>query len=407
MNDLSYNEFTKEYFNYNNFFHVSSINDLEQLLVKLNPEKSNFVSYIWHEYGYISGILNWTYSEFFDRNQNNGKIIGTCFPGMEIFYRDKVDILIVLDNFINTTNLIQKWQRTHRPYTEQKTFSDKEFESMLQRLNFKNTIWPAYNEEFKFRELGSKHCNIFGKADLGTTWKYATGEIDLFAPEGYDNKYYKIYGKIRKNICYPEFFKNKYDYGKIKNLSTIYPRFFNQPYACCFIRNNIKEHQCLSITKNNLLNFTIELCIKNKVHLILFQDLIYTPLPNNEYIHEIQFNTYFDVEKYIYYSFNCDYFFGTTTSTHEIFQQYAGPYSHIISYIKHPAELHNKTSGYIIHVHAYDALVQNTINKDKKFIYLTNKDDITNVDNLLKQKMDIVYEPFKNNDKKYLNYKVF
>ena len=46
MNDLSYNEFTKEYFNYNNFFHVSSINDLEQLLVKLNPEKSNFVSYI-------------------------------------------------------------------------------------------------------------------------------------------------------------------------------------------------------------------------------------------------------------------------------------------------------------------------------------------------------------------------
>ena len=64
------------------------------------------------------------------------------------------------------------------------------------------------------------------------------------------------------------------------------PKLFDTPYACCFIRNCHKNYT-VSSTVGFKLNKTIELCIKNKIHLLLFQDLIYTEIPKNEYIHSL------------------------------------------------------------------------------------------------------------------------
>ena len=82
-----------------------SVNTLEELDDYLNKNidssQTNIINYISHEYGYIPFFINDYFKEWFD-NIDGRIILGICLPGMELFYENKVDILITLNNFIDT-----------------------------------------------------------------------------------------------------------------------------------------------------------------------------------------------------------------------------------------------------------------------------------------------------------------
>ena len=80
--------------------YISTLKELDSYLSTQDTANCNFVGYMWHEYGWFPFYFNELFFDFF--NKIEGKIIGTCLPGHEFFYEDKVDELIVLDNFIDT-----------------------------------------------------------------------------------------------------------------------------------------------------------------------------------------------------------------------------------------------------------------------------------------------------------------
>ena len=317
MNDISFNDFKSIYLKYDDFYHVNSLTELENLLIKFNPNECNYVGYIWHEYGYIQSLLNYMFKDFFEINKNNGKIIGTCLPGMELLYRDKVDILIVLDNFINTENIIkkgvftEKWNFILKNYEPDggkafwmgiKNFNELDFDNLIQKLNFKNTIWPHYYTKKNF------YTNKFGKTHWNTSYIYATGQKTLYT----------------KRMDGATSILNLAQNFKILEKS-FYPKLFDEPYFAFFIRNCHKNY-INNGQSDEQIELIINLCSKLKKHLILFQDIIPYKFNRSPYIHEIQLNmpanneylssfpNYLDLDKFIYYTYNCSLYFATNCS---------------------------------------------------------------------------------------------
>ena len=384
----NYNDNIKNILDINKLYYINNLNELKSLLITFEPNKCNLVGCIWHEYGYIPVLIDYVFNDFFEFNRNNGLMIGLCFEGMEIMYINKVDKLIILKNFINTENAIKnsnytdKWNYVKNNITQDggiafwhsiKNFDENELNILLEKLNFKNIIWPHYygngNSTLFYR-------NKFGKTNLGTRFLYAIGEKNLYSTDNIflKNKVIKYGKKINEKN-----FGSLYLYdNRILNKYNL-PKLFDTPYACCFIRNCHKNYTIASIAGYKL-NKTIELCIKNKIHLILFQDLIYTEVPKNEYIHEVCFNKFFDITKFIYYTYHCSYYFGTISSTQEIFSHYSGINSHVIVYRYHP-KMHNNSIEYNC---TWDGLINLQKRKNKKFIYLVEEKNINDVDNLLK-----------------------
>ena len=134
--------------------HISSLVELDNYLSTRNTQNYNFVGYMWHEYGWFPFYFNELFSEFFEKKQ--GLTIGTCLPGHEFFYEDKVDELLVLDNFVNTENAYVNSQETDlfksnlarikdkgiAFWLTVRNFDEKEFESTLNKYKFKSILYP-------------------------------------------------------------------------------------------------------------------------------------------------------------------------------------------------------------------------------------------------------------------------
>ena len=138
----------------NKVIHISSLEELDNYLSTQDTENCNFVGYVWHEYGFFPIFFNDLFKEFFDTIK--GKVIGTCFPGHEIFYEDKVDELIVLDGFIDTTktyvnnkesellkeNFSKIKDKGIAFWYTLRNFDEDKYDSVLNKYKFKYTLFP-------------------------------------------------------------------------------------------------------------------------------------------------------------------------------------------------------------------------------------------------------------------------
>lgn len=94
-----------------------------------------------------------------------------------------------------------------------------------------------------------------------------------------------------------------------------------------FLRNCHKEN--IRPLKNNIVKCIFKTCIEKKKHLIVFNDIKqFDNIPKNKYIHEIQsknratFPNYIDVDKIIYYMYNCKGYFCYGTSIGDIIRHH-------------------------------------------------------------------------------------
>ena len=215
-----------------NIQHISSCKELDLYLSNLDTTQYNFIGYIWHEYGWFPFYFNELFSEFFQKKQ--GPIIATCLPGHEFFYEDKVDELIVLDNFVNTTNAYVDSKETDLLKNNSSKIKDKgiafwltvrnfdedEFDSVLDKYQFKSIIYPIGrtktwdhimfpNPQIQYQYASGEVGNLilpntckYGKYHGNNKWTYGWDEskhyhrhIDRIIDGDYDVIFVKILGK--------------------------------------------------------------------------------------------------------------------------------------------------------------------------------------------------------------------
>ena len=167
-----------------------SVNTLEELDDYLNKNidssQTNIINYISHEYGYIPFFINDYFKEWFD-NIDGRIILGICLPGMELFYENKVDILITLNNFIDT-------ERAYKNNLETDLLL-KNFKKSFGHYKtgiFKNTYLRTIKRHYNTEILKYK-----GTIDRGVSFWYTIKNFD-------EEKYNKIISKYKWNsIIYP------------------------------------------------------------------------------------------------------------------------------------------------------------------------------------------------------------
>jgi hypothetical protein len=282
--------------------HVGTLSELKIELDKYNPAETNFVSYIWTEYGFYPIFMNELFSDFF---LHSGRFVGTCLPGQEIFYENLVDDLYILDNFIDTSKayfnnqetdlLIQNFSIYHDRgiafwYTI-KNFDEDEYEFLINSYNFKNLIHP----------IGKTRAWDVGMFNLNS-FKYASGERDLYTTE---NTKWRTTGTLGWNL---DSWK-KFDFQKEIQLE--------EEYFTMFVKNSWKSRKYHS---NNITDFIVgelgtsgtggygylspdlvtNICnffISQNKKLFVINDLSRYPLPKNELIIEIDMTGFLDVKK--------------------------------------------------------------------------------------------------------------
>ena len=285
-----------------NIIHISSIKELDNYLSTQDTHNHNFVGYMWHEYGWFPFYFNELFSEFFEKKQ--GLTIATCLPGHEFFYEDKVDNLIVLDGFIDTTRAYQNSKKTElfeknlsnikdkgiAFWLTVRNFDENEFENVISKYSFRNILYPIGK---------TKTWDYVMFPNPQITYKYASGEVgDLILPTSC--KYGNYQGNKRWTYSWDE---SKHQH---RNISKI----IEGEYDVIFVKNSWK-----TLTNNNKPGFGYldqnlfeKICdyyIQNKRKLLVIDDLVEYDIKDNDYVSKITMKGFLDVKKLlqiIYYS---------------------------------------------------------------------------------------------------------
>lgn len=298
--------------------HISSISELDNYLSTQDTENCNFVGYFWHEYGWLPHFFNELFEDFF--NKIKGKTIGVCFLGHEIFYEDKVDELIVLNGFTDTS-------RAYVNNQESDLLKQNFYKIKDKGIAFWNTV-KCFDED-KFDEIISKYDfkNTLHSIGRTTTWEYglypnatkpyiyASGEIgDLYIPT---NCTYGAGG--RNNWSW------RWDLSKVPEKK--FDRLIEDDYDIIFVKNSWKtrKNENVFVGKGDegtpgfgYLNHKlfINICneyIKNKRKLVIVDDLVKYEYPDNPYLISFNMKKFFDVKKFINLVSHCNLMIGAAT----------------------------------------------------------------------------------------------
>tara|TARA_R110001592_G_scaffold274197_1_gene541169 strand:- start:8630 stop:9703 length:1074 start_codon:yes stop_codon:yes gene_type:complete len=293
-----------------NIQHISSCKELNLYLSNLKTTQYNFIGYIWHEYGWFPFYFNELFSEFFQKKQ--GPIIATCLPGHEFFYEDKVDELIVLDNFVNTTNAYVDSKETDLLKNNSSKIKDKgisfwltvrnfdenEFDSILYKYQFKSIIYPIGR---------TKTWDHIMFPNPQTKYQYASGEVgNLILPDTCE------YGKYHGNN------KWTYRWDESKHYHRYIDRVIDGDYDVIFVKNSWKTRTSdnkpgFGHLDQNLFESICNHYIKKKRRLLVIDDLVEYDIKDNKYVSKITMKGFLDVKKLLQIIYHANTFITAAT----------------------------------------------------------------------------------------------
>ncbi len=310
------------------YLKIKTVSEIKNVLDTITTEEYSLVNYIWTEYGFYPLFFNELFVDFF--SEVKGPIIAFCFPGQEIFYERYVDILVTLDGFIDTTKTYQNNQETELLLSNFKNIPDKGIAFWYTLRNFDEDLYEQIISEYKFR-------NILYSIGKDLHWKlgWPPGPGYKYG-EGLDGTWYlpssKYYEKgvqfYNLNLWNPEFKKTKgIDIEK---------------YNTFFVKNSWKTRNCGSVDINDYLvgkdgnsnnsgvgsiEFdlylkVVDFHIKNKINLVVINDLVKFPLVESEYINYIDMVGYLDVRYLLTIIDNSENFINTGTSPGDLAAYY-------------------------------------------------------------------------------------
>ena len=308
---------------------INNLKDLDLYLSSIgNTEQYNLINYFWCEYGFYPIFFNELFLDFF--KNINGPTVGICFEGQEIFYEPWVDELIILEGFIDTNKAYKNNKETDlliNNFQNQgdrgiafwytiRNFNEDDYDLILSKYKFKNKIHAIG------RDLPWKY-NLFSLQ----SYKYASGERDYYTSE---NTAWKTSGTLGWNL---DLWKNNYEFEDVLKLDKKYCTLFvkNTWKSRNFRSSNINEILVGDGTKGNpgfgfvdldFYNKLVNKFISEKKFLVIINDLVKYPIPENDYIIEYDMRNFFDVKKFLSVVHNSEIFISPSTSPIDLASYY-------------------------------------------------------------------------------------
>ena len=310
------------------YLKIKSVSEIGNILKSINTEEYSLVNYVWTEYGFHPTFFNELFIDFF--NQSKGPKIGFCFPGHEIFYEKYVGILVTLDGFIDTSKAYKDSQETELLLNNFKTISDRgiafwytlrnfdedEYENAFSGYTFKNILYPIGKD---------LHWKLGWPPGPGH--KYAEGEDGTwYFPSC---KYYECGIQAYDLDLWDPTFKKTEGLGIDR-------------YNTFFVKNSWKTRNYGSANINDFLvgkdgtsgdlgfgsvEFdlyakVIDYHIKNKINLVIINDLVKFPVVDNEYISYVDMTGFLDVRYFLTIIEESNNFINTGTSPGDLAAYY-------------------------------------------------------------------------------------
>lgn len=310
------------------YLKIKSVSEIENILKSINTEEYSLVNYVWTEYGFHPTFFNELFIDFF--NQVKGPKIGFCFPGHEIFYEKYVDILVTMDDFIDTSKAYKDSQETELLLNNFKTISDR-------GIAFWYTLRNFDEDEYEDAFTGHTFKNILYPIGKDLHWKlgWPPGPGHKYA-EGEDGtwhfpscKYYECGVQAYDLDLWDPTFKKTEGLGIDK-------------YNTFFVKNSWKTRNYGSVNINDFLvgkdgtsgdlgfgsvEFdlyakVIDYHIKNELNLVIINDLVKFPVVDNEYISYVDMTGFLDVRYFLTIIEESNNFINTGTSPGDLAAYY-------------------------------------------------------------------------------------
>lgn len=274
-----------------------SLDELDTTLKDLKSRYQNvcLISFIDGEYGMMEIFYETAIKEYLNVCKDKYKI-GLCKKGHTTFLRNKVDIILELEELSSILDYSGKdgWKL---PFS----CNYDKINSVLENLKLKSYIYSTiingtwiFNKRYAYEHKQKNNNYLKGKSiEIGLL----NGNPYTITNKNIDNEYMKL--KIDKY----------FDRSKL-NRYAIWIRNSNK-----WIERNFKKEIYLKI---------FEHCISNNIYLYVFQDIIKIDLPNNEYIIDcaIRYDNCINVDKFVDICNNCSIFFGCVSGTTHIAHRY-------------------------------------------------------------------------------------
>lgn len=302
-------------------FRVNSIENLNDLLSSIDTEKFNLINYVWIEYGFYPIIFNDLFKSFY--KDTLGKKIGICFPGHEVFYEPHVDILVTLENFIDTSRAYYNNQETElliKNFTNEsdrgvafwftvRNFDEDLYQQVIDKFKFRNIIFPigkktAWENDLFILKPGFNYgSGIDGSWSIPNNKWFSTGTLGWEIDSWNQDFEKKTKFNIRKYNCF--FVKNSW---KSRNYSSRNIEDF------LVGQNGISGKKGWGFVEYDFFLDVVNYHINNKMDLVIINDLSAFPIIENNYIHYLDMVNFFDTKLFLTTIENSETFISTSTS---------------------------------------------------------------------------------------------
>ena len=307
---------------------ITSIDEIKGILDTIDTEEYSLVNYVWTEYGFHPVFFNELFRQFFD--DVKGPKIGFCFPGHEIFYEKYVDILVTLEGFTDTSRAYQDNQETELLLDNFKNISDRGIAFWYTLRNFDEDLYEEAFSDYTFKNI----LYPIGK-DLhwklgwppGPGHKYAEGEDGTwhFPSCKYHEQGVQAYDL---DLWDPDFKKGK---GlKLKKYNTFFvknswkTRSYGSSNINDFLVGNdgTEGNMAFGSVEFDIYAKVVDFHIKNKLNLVVINDLVKFPVVENKYITYVDMTGFLDVRLFATIVDRSQNFINTGTSPGDLAAYY-------------------------------------------------------------------------------------
>ena len=307
---------------------ITSIDEIKGILDTIDTEEYSLVNYVWTEYGFHPVFFNELFRQFFD--DVKGPKIGFCFPGHEIFYEKYVDILVTLEGFTDTSRAYQDNQETELLLDNFKNISDRGIAFWYTLRNFDEDLYEEAFSDYTFKNI----LYPIGK-DLhwklgwppGPGHKYAEGEDGTwhFPSCKYHEQGVQAYDL---DLWDPTFTKGK---GlRLKKYNTFFvknswkTRSYGSSNINDFLVGNdgTKGNLAFGSVEFDIYAKVVDFHIKNKLNLVVINDLVKFPVVENKYIKYVDMTGFLDVRLFATIVDGSNNFINTGTSPGDLAAYY-------------------------------------------------------------------------------------
>lgn len=280
---------------------IKSVDEVKGVLDGINTEEYSLINYVYTEYGFYPTYFNELFRQFFE--DVKGPIIGFCFPGQEIFYEGKVDILVSLEGFIDTTRAYSDNKETDLLLNNFNTMSDRGIAFWFAIRNFDEDEYEAAFSGYEFRNIvypigktmpwtlgwppGPGHQ--YGVGEDGP-WTFPSCKYFEDHIQSYDYKYWTPGFKRAEGLDLEE-----YNTFFVKN--SFKTRDYSSKDITDFLVGKDGVGGALGFGSVELTFYMniVQWHILNKKHLVIIHDLVKFPEVTDSYIHYVDMKGNLDV----------------------------------------------------------------------------------------------------------------